>query len=762
MTPKQYIISWLFLLVLSTGRIQAQETERHSYTLLNSSDGMSKQVIKSIVEDKYGLLWLVSENNVQWFDGSNFHQVPFGNGLHQLPGSFFHSACLSSEKEIWFFYDYGYSVYNPDNGCFTHFKKTEINNSNKGFQFIAGTRKEMVLHGNGEYQFINSSSKIISKIIKHRRKAFAAASVNLNDELLVISEDNYGRYLENLTNNTSTLLATPIKTTYLIYYQINDSIVAYFSNQLYQVYNIQKKTIVKSGIYPKGHEMKSFARASDIIKKDEQTSFIILENEIWEFNHHNWTFVKKLVGPNGDKLLDKGFFKSIFLDTKGVLWASSNLNGLYHVNIKKQLIQLIASDDEKNNFVKCFFPDKWNNSIVCGTFGSGLIIYDTNGKKMQHFPLKKMGENTGTIVSAITELNEEYLMVLLFGRSDIYLFNRKKQILQKAKTFFKNKELRYEKPNYYSVPIKLSENHIFYSLGSLWFRIDYLGGVLIFERVPKTFLDIKNLSGPLYCKSESLIELSSSNFIQSCLQKVGLDQTNLVMMLKNQKNWILGTSKGLYEFNDQTILIHAWNIQKGLPDENIYSAIIDKDNQIWCSHDKGISKINQKGDITNFSKSEGLQDDEFNYGAVAQTSDGQLFFGGVKGLNAFYPRQLNLDRVIPKLVITKISSNDNSLPTDTAFWNIQYLQFQQHDNRLKIQFTAIGSKLGNAYNYQYRVIGLDKEWKNLLHVREINLALNPGKYKIEIAAGKQFDKELLAQQTLEIEVLPPFYLSWWF
>ena len=761
-TPIRYIIIGIFFLVILTSKSIAQETQRHSYSILNSKDGMSKQVINNIIEDKYGIIWLVSQNNVQWFDGSNFHQVPFGNGPHQIPGTLFHTASISSNKDVWFFYEEGYSVYNPDKASFLHFKKNEINNTNQGTRFISSIKNEMVLHGNGVYQFIDNKTKQVSKVIKKSRNAFSPAITHFKNELTVITEDKQGRHFENINTGSSILLPSPIKTNYLIYYQINDSIVTYFSVDCYIVFNLHTKSIQKIGAYPKGHELKPFASIGYIINKDEQTSLVILENEIWEFDNYNWNFIRKLVGPNGKSILDKGYFKSIFLDSKGVLWASSNLNGLYNISLKKQYIHLYASDDDKENFVKCFYPDKTNNCIVTGTFGAGLVIYDSLGKIIKKYPLKKIDENAGTIVSSITELNKDLLLILLYGRSDIYLLNRKTLELKKANTFFKNKELQHEKPNYYSIPLKFKDNLIFYSLGNLIFKIEYLNSQLVFERAPRVFTSSKTNGAPLYTKNESLIEISNSKYVKNCLAKIGLTSYGLEFQILRKNNYILGTNKGLYEFDDQEQLLHSWNIQNGLPDENIYSAIIDKNNQIWCAHDKGISKIDNKGIITNFSKSDGLQDDEFNYAAIAETADGELFFGGIKGLNAFYPTQLNLDKEIPSLLITKVSSNENSQPNDTAFWNIQNLEFQHKDNRIKIQFSAIGSKLGNAYNYQYRVIGLDKEWKNLLHVREINLALSPGTYQIEIAAGKLFDKNLKAQKILEIIVRSPIYLRWWF
>ncbi|MDP1973806.1 MAG: hypothetical protein Q8J87_12575, partial [Sediminibacterium sp.] len=66
----------LLLVVLGTN---AQSTQRVKFNVFKSSDGLSKQVIKGISEDENGFIWLLSDHQLQWFDGSNFHTVPFGN-----------------------------------------------------------------------------------------------------------------------------------------------------------------------------------------------------------------------------------------------------------------------------------------------------------------------------------------------------------------------------------------------------------------------------------------------------------------------------------------------------------------------------------------------------------------------------------------------------------------------------------------------------------------------------------------------------------
>ncbi|WP_439505008.1 histidine kinase [Sediminibacterium sp.] len=747
---------------MSVVNTSAQSTQRVRYNVFNSNNGLGKQVIKAITEDKNGFIWLLSDHQLQWFDGSNFHQVPFGKGIHQIPGSLFYELHQGLEKDIWIFYNYGYSIYNPETFSFKHYS---LPNQKVNWQeqvFVSRNKRDIIIFNNGNYQIINSKTRQISKIIKKTSRAIGLASNYNTGQLEFFTEDKSGIHIENIEKNTQITIPNPQQVQYYIYKRVNDSTVLAFAEKHFLAYDIKHYKIIKQSPYPFGFGMKSFIKNKDFIDKNNNTLLIIMENEIWEFDKSSLCFTNKLVSLNGTSMLNQGYYNSIFIDSKGVLWASTTLNGLQKVLLQKQPIKLFASPTKEENFIKCFFPDKKNNAIICGTFGAGLIIYDTIGNIIKKYPLKNPDTKTGTIVTSIIELDEFTCLIMLYGRNDYYILNRKNLSINSIKANYENKELAQAKPNYYSIPLKVSSTDYLYNLGNLKLSIKYLNGAISIEK-NKNRVSLNKLPlFPIYTKYEALLEISSSSFIRACLQKVGLIETSLVYIDKKNKNWILGTSNGLYEFSSNAILIKSYTTKNGLANNYIYAGIIDNDKNLWCSHDKGISKIDSNGIISNLSKPDGLQDDEFNYGAIAKTDDGELFFGGINGLNSFYPNELNSNQDNSKLVITKISSNEPYLPEDTAFWNLNNLEFKHTNNRIKIQLSTIGNSTATSYNYQYRLIGIDKEWKNLNNTSEINLALNPGKYKLEILSGRFFNKRGLAQKRITLTIFPPTYLRWWF
>ncbi|MEK7253488.1 MAG: hypothetical protein AAB316_01985, partial [Bacteroidota bacterium] len=86
-----------------------------------------------------------------------------------------------------------------------------------------------------------------------------------------------------------------------------------------------------------------------------------------------------------------------------------------------------------------------------------------------------------------------------------------------------------------------------------------------------------------------------------------------------------------------------------------------KPGEFWCSTNRGLAKIGQRPngefDITTFTAALGLQDNEFNTYAFCKSDKGELLFGGVNGLNRFFPQDLKLDTTPPPVFIVGLEIN---------------------------------------------------------------------------------------------------------
>ena len=99
----------------------------------------------------------------------------------------------------------------------------------------------------------------------------------------------------------------------------------------------------------------------------------------------------------------------------------------------------------------------------------------------------------------------------------------------------------------------------------------------------------------------------------------------------------------------------------------IQGILEDKHGTLWLSTNKGLSAFNPKtATFRNFDVNDGLQGSSFNRMACYASSDGQLFFGGLSGLNSFYPDSLRNNPVIPPVYITDFQLFNRSVQVQDA------------------------------------------------------------------------------------------------
>jgi signal transduction histidine kinase len=147
---------------------------------------------------------------------------------------------------------------------------------------------------------------------------------------------------------------------------------------------------------------------------------------------------------------------------------------------------------------------------------------------------------------------------------------------------------------------------------------------------------------------------------------------------------------------------------------------------------------------------------------VATAEDGELYFGGMNGVSSFYPSAISSFEEQIKILITTIRVNNTGIISDAAVWNINNLTLNYDQNSLSFDFIAMANNNPNQYIYQYRMLGIDKEWIQNSGIQTVRYSLPPGKYTLQVSASRSFDKDATPMKEIKITIRPPFWKSWWF
>ncbi|MCC7464959.1 MAG: hypothetical protein IT261_01740, partial [Saprospiraceae bacterium] len=234
--------------------------------------------------------------------------------------------------------------------------------------------------------------------------------------------------------------------------------------------------------------------------------------------------------------------------------------------------------------------------------------------------------------------------------------------------------------------------------------------------------------------------------------------------------WIGTKGGGLNRLDTRTMQFTHFTTRNGLPNDVIYGILPDERNRLWMSSNKGLICYDPgSGDIKNYTKEDGLQDNEFNTYAYGKGPDGALMFGGVNGLTVFYPRQLKEDTLPPKTVITRLRVNNQDISwkdsTGILSQGIEYtseITLPLSRNNLALEFVALNFTSPNKNRFKYYLEGAEEEWEHegTEHAASyLNLA--PGTYVFRVKGSNSEGVWSREAASLKIRVLPPWYRSWW-
>ena len=239
--------------------------------------------------------------------------------------------------------------------------------------------------------------------------------------------------------------------------------------------------------------------------------------------------------------------------------------------------------------------------------------------------------------------------------------------------------------------------------------------------------------------------------------------------------WVCTKGGGLNRFDRRAETFLRLTKKDGLPDDVVYGILPDEQGNLWGSTNKGIFCLLQSGLregqylFRNFSKKDGLQEEEFNTGAYAKMPDGKLMFGGVNGYNVFDPKDLLTTEFHPPVYVTRILVNNQPVAPGDAF-NIlektvpftRSITLLPKHEILTLEFASLDYTAPDRNRYRYQLVGADDAWVEAGSQRSATfLQLSPGTYTFRVQGTNSQGvwSEHIAE--LQINVLPPWWKTWW-
>ncbi|MFA9191806.1 two-component regulator propeller domain-containing protein [Flavobacterium sp. FZUC8N2.13] len=468
-------------------------------------------------------------------------------------------------------------------------------------------------------------------------------------------------------------------------------------------------------------------------------------------------------------------------DKSGNIWYATRKNGLYIIT-NKNTIEHFTSDiyfpySITSNEIETLHIDTFGN-IWLGQKDGGLSMAYTGSEKINTIvphPIKNPNLPTETIRS-ITKDSKGKTWLGYYTKG-LYCYNEKSHSYEKFRIKESALNPDWERIRslftasdgtiwagtykgiirisgdqytcYEAEKIKELPNNRSYSIyedGKKQLWIGCWGGVAKFNLVTEKFESFKGQSAlnkyHIRCvkkdKQDLILATENNGVIVLNLDTKKINQISTsqgilgnsvysVLIDKTTDNFWIASLGGVSIFNKKKGLIKNITEADGLPSHMVYG-LIDNGDKVWISTTKGIASITKNNfKITSYNPNHGWQAPEFSEGAYYKDSKGNLFFGGVNGLNYFNPNALQSTNSNAKIKLI-VDGNENYSPE---------IEKSFADNELEIEIIPIVFPKESKVEIYYKLEGRDKSWTLLKDTNKLEYAnLSSGDYHFWIKQGK--------------------------
>lgn len=240
----------------------------------------------------------------------------------------------------------------------------------------------------------------------------------------------------------------------------------------------------------------------------------------------------------------------------------------------------------------------------------------------------------------------------------------------------------------------------------------------------------------------------------------------------NRYLWVATKGGGLNKLDKKTGKFEHFTTKDGLSNDVVYGMLPDDDGNLWLSTNYGISKFNPtQKTFLNFVKADGLQENEFNTSAFFKDEKtGILYFGGINGITAFHPKDIQLSDFKPKIYINQLTIHGEVIevgkplkqrgknPLTKAIEFTKSINLPWYQNQITLDFVSLDFAKPSKNLYQYQLSSVDKDWVQAGTRRSVNYSnLATGTYTFRLKATNSDGRWNEAATILKIVIYPPWY-----
>lgn len=230
--------------------------------------------------------------------------------------------------------------------------------------------------------------------------------------------------------------------------------------------------------------------------------------------------------------------------------------------------------------------------------------------------------------------------------------------------------------------------------------------------------------------------------------------------------WLTMSGSGIVVFDNDTLEMQfRMQTDDGLPSNSVYEVHHGAEGELWFSSHTGLLRIDtQSLHVEQFTYSDGVTSNEFNYRASVRRQDGTLAYGSLRGVTQFDPKNFSTAESQPEVTISNVDVLATQQRLDLPFINLDGERIElPHDTAgLRVHVSSLQYARQERVKYSYQLSGPDT--MTIPATRQRNIAfprLRPGNYTLSVQATDPRSGNVSEPALLHITIAHQPWLSPW-
>ena len=754
---KKYIIYMLLLIILliTTNIVYVSAYNNINFKNITSEDGLLQGTVETIIQDDQGYIWLGTNDGLCRYNGYEFKIYKHDEELeNSITNNYIVDIKQDNSGNIWVGTANGLSKIDTKTDLITNYNMNDEEKSlshynigdiliTKSGDVLVGTSDGLNIYNEKKdefYRIFNKDSDLSSQFIR-------SLAEDENQNIWVATNNGIDKI--DIKNNKN-----------IISFKTGHGKFDISENDIYVV-RYDPKGYIWAGALKEGlnridintNEVKQYKNdyrdekslpgnyVKDILRDSSGNLWVGTDNGLAKYNEQteNFATYKNKIYDKTSLVNDEVF--SIQEDESGLIWVGTYAGiSMFDPNTNIEHYKKDPFDENSisDNSIHGIYEDK-DGLLWVGTNSKGVNVINRKNYNVKHlnktskdYPISD--DNINDVVgidnkifiatkNGLNEVDKDLKTINIYNTEDGICNNNITALFADSK-----KNVWIGTANGISVLntntneiIDITDiltNHniedqyikVIYedSKGNYWVGCFIDGGLVKIDPNKRTIENYRN-------KKEDKTSISSNNIRSIVEDKNG--------------NLYIGTSYGLNKLNESNNTFERYLEKDGLSNNTVYGLLVDDNNNLWASTNLGISKLDTNTmTFETFNIIDGFQGNEFNGRAYYKNKSGELFFGGINGLNIFRPNDINRSRYVPTVIFDEFKVNGK------VYKDINNQEFKYNENTINISVFISNYKNTKNIQYMYKLEGVSDSW-DISRSNNINYSdLAPGTYTLKIKA----------------------------